>query len=167
MLQQTMHSEDMKPVERLLVGLETSPWDILYRVVLGFGTLLFASRLSMRSGVITDWLLVPILLAVLLALRVIPVVVRKLVPFSKSAQEVWVQRRTIAKRYDSYQWQKLFGFGIGLALYTALSGQLSTARIAVSTVCLLCGALGMIRWRQKSRQIDAARKAAKLATFSR
>ncbi len=157
----------MKSVERLLVGLETRPWDLLYRAGIGFATLFLASRPWIVSGSDSGWVLVPVLLAVLLALRVIPVVMRKLVPFSKSAQEVWVQRRTIAKRYDSYQWQKLFGFGIGLALYTVLSGQLSTARIAVSTACLLCGALGMIRWRQMSRQVDAAQNAAKLATISR
>jgi len=166
-VQQAIHSKDMKFVERLLVGLEGRPWDLLYRAVIGFATLFLASRLRIVNGSESGWVLVPVLLAVLLALRVIPVVVRKLVPFSKIAQEVWVQRRTIAKRYDSYQWQKLFGFGIGLALYTAFSGQLSTSRIALSTVCLLCGALGMIRWRQTSRQVDAARDTAKLATISR
>jgi hypothetical protein len=114
----------------------------------------------------SDWLLVPVLLAVFLALRVTPVVVRKLVPFSKSAQEVWVQRRTMAKRYDSYQWQKLLGFGIGLALYTVVSEQLSAARIAVTTFCLVCGVVGAIIWSKTSEQINAARKAASLATVS-
>jgi hypothetical protein len=157
----------MKSVERLLVGFETRPWDILYRALIGLGTLWIESRLVMRGVADSDWLLVPVLLAVFLALRVIPVVVRKLVPFSKSAQEVWVQRRTMAKRYDSYQWQKLLGLGIGLALCTVISGQLSTARIAVTTFCFVCGAVGTIIWHKTSEQINAARKAAKLATVSR
>jgi hypothetical protein len=163
-LQQTIRSENMKSVERVLVGLETRPWDILYRAALGFGALLFASHLALRDRGGSEWVLVPVLITIFLAIRVIPAIVRKLVPFSKSAQEVWVQRRTMAKRYDSYQWQKLLGFGIGLALYAAFSRQFSPARIAVSTVCLVCGALGMIRWRETSRQVDAAQNAAKLAT---
>lgn len=166
-MQQTTHSENMKSVERLLVGFDTRPWDMLYRVLIGLATLLIESRFVMSGIADSDWLLVPVLLAVFLALRVVPVVVRKLVPFSKSAQGVWAQRRTMAKRYDSYQWQKLLGFGIGLALYTAISGQLLTARIAVSTFCLVCGAVGTIIWRKTSEQINAARKAAKLATVSR
>jgi hypothetical protein len=165
-LSQTTHSENMRSVERLLVGFDTRPWDMLYRVLIGFATLWIEARL-VKSGVsYSDWLLVPILLSVFLALRAIPVVVRKLVPFSKSAQEVWAQRRTTAKRYDSYQWQKLLGFGIGLALYTVISGQLSSARIAVSTFCLVCGTVGTMVWRKTSEQIDADRKAAKLATIS-
>jgi len=167
-LQQTIHCENMKFVERVLIGFETRPWDILYRALIGLAALWIESRLVMSGVADSDWLLVPVLLAVFLALRVIPVVVRKLVPFSKSAQEVWVQRRTMAKRYDSYQWQKLLGFGIGLALHTVVFGPLSTARIAITTFCLVCGAVGTIIWHKTSEQINAARNAAaKLATVSR
>lgn len=164
-MQQTIHSENMKSVERLLVGLDTRPWDILYRAAIGFGALLLVSRRSIADRAGSEWVLVPVLAAIFLALRVIPAIARKLLPFSKSAQEVWVQRRTIAKRYDSYQWQKLLGFGLGLALYTGLSAQFSTARVALSTLCLICGAIGTIRWHKTSRQVEGARNAEKLATI--
>jgi hypothetical protein len=156
----------MTSVERWLVAVETRPWDVLYRALIGLATLWIVSRLKMSGVADSDWLLVPVLLAVFLALRVVPVVARKLVPFSKSAQEVWVQRRTMAKRYDSYQWQKLLGFGIGLALYTAVSGQHSTARIAVAAFCLSSGAVGTILWQNASGQVNAAQRATKLATPS-
>ncbi|MBZ5679311.1 MAG: hypothetical protein LAO24_04300 [Acidobacteriia bacterium] len=155
----------MKFVERLLVGLETRPWDMAYRAAIGFATLFFAPRLRMRDGTHSEWMLVPILLAVFLALRVVPAVVRKLAPFSDTVQSVWDQRRQMAKHYDSYQWQKLLGFGIGLTLCTVLSGQYSAARVVVPSVCLVCGTAGAIRWRAISRQIDAL-KFAKRATIS-
>ncbi len=166
--QQDPYAEDMKSIERLLVGLDTRPWDIVYRVLIGVATLLIESRFVIERGIAhSDWVLVPLLVTVFLILRAVPVVVRKILPFSNSARGVWAQRRTMAKRYDSYQWQKLLGFGIGLALYTLISGQLSTARISISTFCLACGTVGTIMWRKTSEEIDTARKSAKLATVSR
>jgi hypothetical protein len=154
-VQQDLHSEDMKSLERLLVGLETPPWEILYRAALGYGALLVASNFSKRDRAVSEWVLVPVLLAIFAALRVAPLIVRKLVPFSKSAQDVWVQRRGKAKRYDSYQWRKLLGFGIGLAVGTIISGWFSPSRILVSSFCLIGGVAGTIRWRATAKLIDA------------
>ena len=78
----------------------------------------------------SDWTLVPFLLLVLLLLRVVPAVVRKVVPFSAELREAWSVRRRTAKLYDSYQWRKLMWIGAGLALYVAVSGQYSACPIS-------------------------------------
>ena len=104
-----------------------------------------------RSG----WLLIPLLLVILLMLRVVPAAIRRLAPFSDRARTIWVERRQIAKRYDSYQWQKLFWIGVGLALYTVFSHQYLFSRIVVLLACLLSGALGLARWRVVASRTDA------------
>jgi hypothetical protein len=63
------------------------------------------------------------------------------------SRQVWAQRRQLAKRYDSYQWRKLFWIGCGLGQYILVSGDFQTPRILVCSVCLVTGALGQIRWR--------------------
>lgn len=100
----------------------------------------------------SDWALPGSLVGTLLMLRVVPAVVRKVVPFSAHVRAVWAGRRQIAKRYDSYQWRKLFWIGFGLVLYTAFSGQVSTSRAATSSLCLLAGGLGLARWRVVASQ---------------
>jgi hypothetical protein len=93
-----------------------------------------------------DGLLLPFLLAILLMLRVAPVLIRRLVPFSDWAQRTWAERRELSRRYDSYQWRKLLWVGLGLALYVALSWEATSLRIAISLTCILAGALGLARW---------------------
>ena len=135
----------LTPFEQLLIAIETSPWDAVQRVAVGFVMLPALQRLWRADP--PGWALVPFLLAVLLMLRLVPAAIRGLLPFSDQVRRVWFERRQIAKRYDSYQWKKLFWIGLGLASYTALSGQFTPSRIAVSAICLLSGALGLARWR--------------------
>jgi len=117
------------------------------------------SRLWDENG--SGWVLAPFLVGVLVALRVIPAVVRRLMPFSDAIQAVWGERRQLAKRCDSYQWQKLLWIGLGLALYTVLSGQYHTSRITICSVCLVSGALGLASWRSLAARTDCARQPAK------
>jgi hypothetical protein len=154
-------AEKMGPFEMLLVSLETPPWDALYRIVIGLAILPVMPRLwdGNRSG----WALAPFLIVVLLTLRVVPAVVRKFVPFSDTVQAVWAERRQVAKRWDSYQWQKLLWFGIGLALCTVLSGRYLTSRIVVCSICLVSGALGLARWQSVPSRIECAEQPAKQA----
>jgi len=140
-------------VDTLLMGIGTAPWDPLCRVLIGFLTIPMMSRLwgEDRSG----WKLVFFLLGVLLMLRVAAALIRKLAPFSDAVQKLWAERRHIAKRYDSYQWQKLFWIGVGLASYSILSAQVTGPRIIVSSVCLVSGAAGLMRWRAIASRIEA------------
>lgn len=142
-------------IEQLLIGLETSPWRILYRVILGFVTLAIFAR--WQAGWRPEWLLGALLLAILLALRVVPAVVRKLLPFSQATQQIWAKHRRLAKRYDSYQWQKLWAFGAGLAAYILISQQFSSSRMLISGACLAGGFVGAIRWHAVTKQMEAVR----------
>lgn len=142
-------------LEQLLIGLETRPWDILYRAILGFVTLAVFAR--WQAGWRPEWLLGALLLAVLLALRVLPAVARKLLPFSQATQQIWAARRQLAKRYDSYQWQKLWAFGAGLAAYILISQQFSSSRMLISGACTAGGLAGAMRWHVLAKQMEAAR----------
>jgi hypothetical protein len=135
-------------IESALLSIDDGVLGVLYRVAIGFVTM--PAMLLLSGNDASEWALVPFLLSVLLLLRIVPAVVRKLVPFSGTVQEVWAARRRTAKRYDSYQWRKLLWIGVGLALYAATSGQFSPALIAVCSTCLAAGAAGMVSWRVMS-----------------
>jgi hypothetical protein len=60
---------------------------------------------------------------------------------------VWAERRQMAKRFDSYQWQKLLWIGIGLTLRLAWSDRRPAALLALAVACLGAGALGLATWR--------------------
>lgn len=149
-MEKTTSSGQIGVVDKLLVNIGSSPWDELYRVGIGFAIIPAISRL--RAGSQSGWELLPFLVAVLVMLRVAPAVVRKLAPFSNRVLGIWARRRQIAKRYDSYQWQKLFWLGIGISSYTVYSGQWLPSRIIISALCLLAGAFGLLKWRAASSQ---------------
>ena len=140
-------------LDQVLIALETSPWDAVQRVAIGFVMLPVLSRIWSAEPPV--WVSVPFLLFVLLMLRLVPAAIRGLLPFSNSVRTAWSERRQIGKRYDSYQWKKLFWIGVGLTSYTVLSGQFTPSAIAVSSICLLSGALGLARWRAVAPGRDA------------
>jgi hypothetical protein len=72
--------------------------------------------------------------------------VRKLLPFSGEVQEVWMKRRQLSKEYDSYQWQKLLWFGIGMAGALSSSEASGGPGYALTGFCLVSGAIGAIFW---------------------
>jgi hypothetical protein len=90
----------------------------------------------------------------MLSLRFAPVFIRRVLPLSPEVKTIWSERRQIAKRYDSFQWQKLFFTGIGLCCYMLLSRELLPSTIAVSGFCVLFGAIGLVRW---SAQVSKVR----------
>ena len=59
---------------------------------------------------------------------------------------MWWNRRQLAKRYDSYQWRKLFWIGAGMAIYMVAYRDFSFLRATVSGLCALAGAIGLVRW---------------------
>jgi hypothetical protein len=144
--------EKLSPYEKVLLASEVFPWDALHRGAIGFVLLPLMARIW--RGNHSEWILVPFLLVILLLLRVVPAVVRKLVSFPAAVQNEWTRRRRIAKRYDSYQWQKLFWVGLGLATYTAYSGQYLISRIVVSSICLVAGGIGLAIWRLNASRLE-------------
>jgi hypothetical protein len=131
--------------ERLIDGAVDGVPGALLRVGIGFATIPAVCGLFGKSE--QDWAPWVGLLTVLLLLRAVPVLIRRVIPFSQALEIIWSDRRQLAKRYDSYQWRKLFWIGLGMAIYTGFSGDHSSSRITVSSLCILAGALGLIRWR--------------------
>jgi hypothetical protein len=154
----TTQSAATTPVEDLLLHVDQPPFDALVRIAIGFATLPVLERVTQWSGLESSgWVFVPLFLGVLFMLRLVPALVRKLLPFSPSIKSVWAERRQLAVRYDSYQWQKLFWIGIGLVGYAGVSDRLWSARGGLAAACLVSGALGLASWRGKKSQIDSAK----------
>ncbi len=106
----------------------------------------FPSFPFLRQDVRSGWIVAIGLLLLMFSLRIVPVFVRRLLPLSPEVKAVWSERRNIAKRYDSFQWQKLFFVGLGLVCYMLISREFATSAVAVSTFCIVFGAIGLIRW---------------------
>jgi len=138
-------ASELGTIDTFLLSLDEGAFGALYRALIGFATIP-AMRLLLGSDG-SDWTLVPFLLLVLLLLRVVPAVVRKVVPFSAELREAWSVRRRKAKYYDSYQWRKLMWIGSGLALYVAVSGRYWPIPVALAMFCLITGAAATVRWR--------------------
>lgn len=143
----------MRSLERFLIGLDDWPWSAIWRVALG-GSILPVFR-AIAGGWDSIWTSLVLFLGLLIALRLAPVVLRRALPFSPEAKEIWKQRRFIAKRYDSYQWQKLFWIGLGLLPYAFIGSGLRNGEMMLVTICLMGGGLGLFIWR-KIRATEAA-----------
>ena len=89
----------MKPLERFLIELDSGPWSAVWRVALGLSILPVFRAVSVGHDSV--WIALASFIALLVALRVVPAVVRRVVPFSVDAQKIWKERRYIAKRHDS------------------------------------------------------------------
>jgi hypothetical protein len=146
----------MQHLERYLVELDSGPSSAVSRVALGLCIPPVFRALSGGSDQI--WIDVALFLALLIGLRVIPAVLRKVLPFSAEAKKVWLDRRQIAKRYDSYQWQKLLWIGVGLLPYGVVGGGLKIGETVLTVICLIGGGAGWLIW----RRINAAPPVAQL-----
>lgn len=133
----------MKILEQFLVKLDSGPWSAVSRAVLGF---CIPPVIRALSGGEQIWISLAWFVVLLIGLRVLPAVLRLVLPFSREAKDIWFQRRQIAKLHDSYQWQKLFWFGVGLLGYAAVAGGLRAGEQAVTLVCLVGGAAGLLFW---------------------
>ena len=144
----------MRVLERLLIAAEELPWSIFYRSVIGF--LVLPAFFMLRGDAASSFPgLVLFFLAVLVGLRVVPMILRRLVPFSVETRGLWAERRILAKRFDSYQWQKLLGIALGLWAYLCISRRFSPPLLGLAAVCLICGALGTLFWRKRRRTLLA------------
>jgi len=123
---------------------DVSAFAAVCRTVLGF--LLFPTFMALSpADAVNRWLL-PYFLAILLALRIVPAVLRQLLPFSREVQAHWFRYRILAKRYDSYQWRKLLWFGLGMIAYIAMRGDALPVQAYLAASCTVAGLIGAIRW---------------------
>lgn len=134
---------------KLILSFENSPWDVLYRAAVG--CLVMPAAVCVFGKRPAALQLLAVFIAVLVSLRLIPGVLRRVLPFPREVKNTWAERRAMAKRYDSYQWRKLFGIGIGWLGYLVISGQTVGAPILMAGACLSAGAVGFACWRRVSR----------------
>ena len=146
----------MQHLERILVDLDSGPSSAVSRVALGLCIPPAFRALSGSHDQI--WIDLVLFLALLIGLRIGPAVLRKVLPFSTDAKQVWFDRRQLAKRHDSYQWQKLFWIGLGLLPYAVVNGGLRLGEWVLTVICLIGGGAGLLIW----RRINAAPPAPQL-----
>ena len=142
--------------EMWIVAAGTWPYAEVWRTAAGFVMIPAFSGLGFARQ--ADRTSLVALVVTVLAMRVIPAAVRMVVPFSPEARRIWAGRRTLAKAWDSYQWQKLFYIGVGLSFYSVFSGELSVFRVALCLSCVVFGAVGVIQWRIVARTIPGERR---------
>lgn len=135
-----LKGEPVRTVEKLLL----EPWQSVFRIAYGFGVALLIQRL--RPGAVPMWELLLLFLAALFLLRIMPLVPRKVLPFSKALKAAWFEQRQLAKRYDSYQWAKLLWIGFGIGAHVLYSGRPQTNEGALALACILAGGLGTMMW---------------------
>jgi hypothetical protein len=138
-------------VDRVLVRLDEMPWAAGVRVTAGY--LVVPAWLMFSGEGYSEWTVFPFLLAVLAGLRVVPAVLRKALPFGNTVLTAWAQRRQLAKRFDSYQWQKLLWIGFGLTFFVWRSGRHSVALLTLTSLCLASGAIGLVFWRHQATRL--------------
>ena len=136
----------MKSLERFLTDLDSWPWTAVWRVALGLAIPpVFRALSADRDSV---WITLALFTGLLVALRLGPLVLRRALPFSAEVKATWAERRFLAKRHDSYQWQKLFWIGLGLLPYALIGDGLRTGEMLVTLICLLGGGAGLFLWRR-------------------
>ena len=142
----------MRLLERMLLELERPPWSAAWRCLVGFLILACYDRwVVAEDGRGHALALIVWLLGVLVSLKVVPAVLRRTLPLSETVQARWRHERQLGKRYDSYQWRKLFWIGLGMAAYCVYSGKAEAGPASVVLGALVGGGIGLVRWRQIAR----------------
>jgi hypothetical protein len=136
----------MQQLEKYLVELDSGTSGAVFRVTMGLCIPPVFRALSGAGDQI--WIDLVLFLALLIALRVVPAVLRKVLPFSAEAKKIWFDRRQVAKLHDSYQWQKLFWIGLGLLPYATIGSGLKAGEMVLTAVCLIGGGAGLLIWRK-------------------
>ncbi len=138
---------------KMVLALETPPWDSVYRALIGYSVM--PAYLQLSGGNDSPWKLFIFFLILLAALRIVPGVIRRVLPFSREVRSVWAERRALAKRYDSFQWRKLFGLGLGWLACLLVAGKAQDAPLFLALACLVSGALGQVFWFKRSKALAA------------
>ena len=140
--------------DRVLLSIESLPISVLWRAAVGFGLMPAYFAVIGRAG----WrdstgALLLFLLAALVALRVAPAVLRRLVPASREVRQAWANRRALAKSYDSFQWRKLLGLGLGWLTWMLARHAVRIDAIVLASVFVVGGLAGQLIWARISRTV--------------
>ena len=140
-------SVTLSPWERLCVNVTQPPWFALYLVPAGF--LVFPVFHFIFGAHRATWAVALVLFGLLFALRCGTACLRRLMPVSRAVKNAWFETRTLAKRYDSYQCQKLFWVGLGILIYAGLFAGFQDRQMLLAVMCLVFGGAGIARWRSR------------------
>lgn len=132
----------VRSAERLLL----EPWQSGFRMAYGF--CLLAVTAKWRGTQIPWWELLLLFLGALVALRIAPMLPRKIFPFSAAVKAAWFNQRQLAKQYDSYQWAKLLWIGAGMTAHTARTGRMQEQEGVLALACIAAGILGTVLWKR-------------------
>ncbi len=144
-------SNQVRGIEKAIWLLDEAPLDTLHRAVLGFG-LLPLQQLVLGSGAAAT-AIVAFVLAALLVLKFGFGVVRRLFPASAELKAAWRERRMLGKAYDSYEWQKMLGYGLGMLAFQFWSRPSHEFYTAFAGACIFAGILGTICWQVRKRAL--------------
>jgi hypothetical protein len=136
----------------MLSQLDAYPLGAIWRIVVGAVVVPASSVISGSADAVS---VIAVFLVTLAALRVLPAIARRILPFSAELRSEWAERRQLAVRYDSYQWQKLLWIGLGLGGYLLLTDETAPAPLVLATVSIIGGALGLFVWRRRLAQMTA------------
>jgi hypothetical protein len=134
----------MNHIEHFLIDLDSGPWSAISRLAIGSVIpIMFRTFSGDRD---TVWISLALFIGILVSLRIVPAVLRRVLPFSAEAKATWAERRNLAKRYDSYQWQKLFWIGLGILPYALIGDGLEKGELVVTSFSLIGGSAGLLFW---------------------
>jgi hypothetical protein len=133
--------------DRLLLSIEEFPLNILYRAAIGFSLLpIYLWCVAHLQLVDSTSLLLVFVAAVLIALRIVPGLLRRLVPASREVRTVWAERRQAAQAFDSFQWRKLLGLGLGWLAQLSFTHNTRFDALALAISFVLAGGAGQLIW---------------------
>jgi hypothetical protein len=148
-----IESLEMLPSEQLLVSLTTPHWFAVYLLPCGFVIFPIYRVLFGANG--PGWASFGVFLGVLILIRFGTAFFRRLLPVSEKIKAGWSRNRALAKRYDSYQWQKLFWVGCGIFAYAALFDGFGSLPLGFAAACVLAGGFAAWVWQKaKTRNVN-------------
>ena len=140
--------------DRVLLSIEAIPISVLWRAAIGFGLMpAYFVVLGLVGWRDSTAALLLFLLAVLVALRMAPAVLRRLLPVSKEVSQAWAHRRVLAKSYDSFQWRKLLGLGIGWLAWMLTRHAVRVDALLLASLFVVGGFAGHLVWSRISRTV--------------
>lgn len=138
--------------DRVLLSIEAIPISVLWRAGVGFGLMpAYFVVLGLVGRRDSTAALLLFLLAVLVALRMAPAVLRRLLPVSKEVSQAWANRRVLAKSYDSFQWRKLLGLGLGWLTWMLTRHSVRIDALLLAGMFVIGGLAGQIIWARISK----------------